>query len=47
MIHAEIKNRKKMKLRTYLAFCKPAIVDGERCFYVLPEVLFFKEEVER
>ncbi|NLM44133.1 MAG: DNA polymerase III subunit gamma/tau [Clostridiales bacterium] len=44
----EIKNRKKMKLRTYLAFCKPAIVDGEKvllCFTRQDSV--FKEEVEK
>ena len=44
----EIKNRKKMKLRTYLALCKPAIVDGEKimlCF--TRQDSFSKEAVER
>ncbi len=44
----EIKSRKKMKLRTYLALCKPAIVDGEKimlCF--TRQDSFSKEAVER
>lgn len=44
----EIKNRKKMKLRTYLALCKPAIIDGEKillCF--ARQDSFSKESVER
>jgi len=44
----EIKNRKKMKLRTYLALCKPAIVDGENvllCF--ARQDSFSKESVEK
>jgi len=44
----EIKNRKKMKLRTYLALCKPAIIDGEKillCF--TRQDSFSKESVER
>jgi len=44
----EIKNRQKMKLRTYLAFCKPTVIDGEKvllCFTRQDSV--FKEEVEK
>lgn len=44
----EIKNRKKMKLRTYLALCKPTVVDGENillCF--ARQDSFSKESVEK
>ncbi|MDD4835407.1 MAG: DNA polymerase III subunit gamma/tau [Lutispora sp.] len=43
----EIKSRKKMKLRTYLALCKPTIIDGEKimlCF--TRQDSFSKEAVE-
>lgn len=44
----EIRNRKKMKLRTYLALCKPTVVDGEKvmlCF--TRQDSFSKEAVEK